>query len=71
MPRRQYAIPRLPSELIVAPQAEVQPLLDALDPERVAACCYGITDADGVYSFCAFNNLYRFPGRTAAVRRGA
>lgn len=44
---------------------------DALDPERVAACCYGITDADGVYSFCAFNNLYRFPGRTAAVRRGA
>jgi hypothetical protein len=39
---------------------------DALDPERVARCCYGITDAEGVYSFCAFNNLYRFPGRTQA-----
>jgi 7,8-dihydro-6-hydroxymethylpterin dimethyltransferase len=39
---------------------------DALDGERIARCCYGITDADGVYSFCAFNNLHRFPGRTAA-----
>jgi len=38
---------------------------DALDPERIARCCYGITDAEGVYSFCAFNNLYRFPGRAA------
>jgi len=36
---------------------------DALDPERVARCCYGISGADGVYSFCAFNNLYRFPAR--------
>jgi uncharacterized radical SAM superfamily Fe-S cluster-containing enzyme len=42
---------------------------DALDPERVDRCCYAITDAGGVYSFCAFNNLYRFPGRTGA-RRG-
>ena len=33
---------------------------DALDGERVAACAYGISGADGVYSFCAFNNLYRF-----------
>jgi hypothetical protein len=39
---------------------------DALDPERVARCCYGITDTAGVYSFCAFNNLYRFPGRRGA-----
>ena len=31
MPRRQYTIPKLPSELILAPQAEVQPLLDAVD----------------------------------------
>lgn len=34
---------------------------EALDAERVNRCCYGITDTDGVYSFCAFNNLYRFP----------
>jgi len=39
---------------------------DGLDPARIARCCYGITDAAGVYSFCAFNNLHRFPGRTAA-----
>jgi uncharacterized radical SAM superfamily Fe-S cluster-containing enzyme len=37
---------------------------DGLDPERINRCCYGITDAQGVFSFCAFNNLYRFPGRT-------
>lgn len=40
---------------------------DALDPERIARCCYGITDAEGVYSFCAFNNLYRFPDRVPAT----
>jgi uncharacterized radical SAM superfamily Fe-S cluster-containing enzyme len=39
---------------------------DALDPERVNRCCYGITGAEGVFSFCAFNNLYRFPTRTQA-----
>lgn len=39
---------------------------DALDPQRVARCCYGITDTEGVFSFCAFNNLHRFPGRTRA-----
>ena len=39
---------------------------DALDPERVDRCCYGITGSEGVYSFCAFNNLYRFPDRAAA-----
>jgi hypothetical protein len=38
---------------------------DHLDSERIARCCYGITDAEGVYSFCAFNNLYRFPDRAA------
>jgi uncharacterized radical SAM superfamily Fe-S cluster-containing enzyme len=44
---------------------------DGLDPERVARCCYGITDTDGVYSFCAFNDLRRFPERTAARAWGA
>jgi hypothetical protein len=44
---------------------------DALDPERVARCCYGITDTDGVYSFCAFNNLHRFPDRLRAARGAA
>lgn len=39
---------------------------DHLDAERVDRCCYGITDAAGVYSFCAFNNLYRFPDRVGA-----
>ncbi len=43
---------------------------DALDPERVNTCCYGITDTEGVFSFCAFNNLYRFPTRTRARVRG-
>jgi tetraether lipid synthase len=38
---------------------------DGLDGGRVRQCCYAITDTDGVFSFCAFNNLYRFPGRTA------
>ncbi|MDX2167666.1 MAG: radical SAM protein [Deltaproteobacteria bacterium] len=33
---------------------------DALDAARVQACAYGISGAQGVYSFCAFNNLYRF-----------
>jgi len=42
---------------------------DALDPERIHRCCYGITDTEGVFSFCAFNNLYRFPTRVQA--RGA
>lgn len=39
---------------------------DALDPDRIERCCYGITDTEGVFSFCAFNNLYRFPTRTHA-----
>jgi len=37
-----------------------------LDPERVNRCCYAITDTAGVYSFCAFNNLYRFPATARA-----
>ncbi|HEY8516202.1 MAG TPA: radical SAM protein [Candidatus Binatia bacterium] len=44
---------------------------DALDPERIARCCYGITDAEGVYSFCAFNNLHRFPQRVRAAAGAA
>ena len=31
-----------------------------LNPERIDQCCYAITGADGVYSLCAYNNLYRF-----------
>lgn len=33
-----------------------------LDSNRVNQCCYGITTDDGVYSFCAYNNLHRFKG---------
>lgn len=33
---------------------------DGLDPQRVAQCCYAITGEKGVFSFCAYNNLYRF-----------
>ncbi|MGE0683302.1 MAG: radical SAM protein [Candidatus Binatia bacterium] len=40
----------------------------AMDEERVRRCCYGISDTDGVFSFCAFNNWFRFPDRTQ-VRR--
>ncbi|MGI9536625.1 MAG: radical SAM protein [Desulfocapsaceae bacterium] len=32
----------------------------ALDPARLNQCCYGIVTEKGVYSFCAYNNLYRF-----------
>lgn len=35
---------------------------DVLDPKRIHQCCYAISDTAGVFSFCAFNNLYRFPG---------
>jgi uncharacterized radical SAM superfamily Fe-S cluster-containing enzyme len=35
----------------------------ALDPERIKQCCYAISGEPGVFSLCAFNNLYRFPGR--------
>jgi len=38
---------------------------EGLDADRVHQCCYAITDADGVFSFCAFNDLHRFPDRTA------
>jgi uncharacterized radical SAM superfamily Fe-S cluster-containing enzyme len=36
----------------------------ALDPDRVDQCCYGISTVNGVFSFCAYNNLYRFPAVT-------
>ena len=32
---------------------------DALDTKRIDSCCYGITGEKGVFSFCAYNNLYR------------
>jgi hypothetical protein len=33
---------------------------ETLDPRRVSQCCYAITGENGVRSFCAHNNLYRF-----------
>ncbi len=33
---------------------------DVLDEERINKCRYAITCEDGVFSFCAYNNLYRF-----------
>lgn len=33
---------------------------DALDPARIRQCCYAITGEKGVFSFCAYNNLFRF-----------
>ncbi len=33
---------------------------DSLDENRIALCNYAIAETDGVYSFCAFNNLHRF-----------
>ena len=44
---------------------------NALSDERIGQCCYGISGADGVYSFCAFNNRHRFPERTASRRAEA
>ena len=35
---------------------------DALDKERIDNCCYAITGKEGVVSFCAHNNMYRFAG---------
>ena len=35
---------------------------DSLDPQRIQQCCYAITGEEGVFSFCAYNNLYRFAG---------
>jgi uncharacterized radical SAM superfamily Fe-S cluster-containing enzyme len=32
----------------------------ALRRARVNQCCYGISTPNGVFSFCAYNNLYRF-----------
>lgn len=33
----------------------------AMEDDRIHQCAYGISGADGVFSFCSFNNLYRFP----------
>lgn len=32
----------------------------SLERERLNRCCYGIAQTNGVYSFCAYNNLHRF-----------
>jgi hypothetical protein len=34
-----------------------------LHPARVEQCNYAIAETDGVYSFCAYNNLYRFESK--------
>lgn len=31
-----------------------------LDTERISKCCYAVTTEKGVFSFCAYNSLYRF-----------
>ncbi|MBT8333473.1 MAG: hypothetical protein KJP19_03500, partial [Deltaproteobacteria bacterium] len=36
---------------------------DTLQPDRVEQCNYAIAKTDGVYSFCAYNNLYRFESK--------
>ncbi|MCG8618909.1 MAG: radical SAM protein [Desulfobacterales bacterium] len=33
---------------------------EGMDQARIGQCCYAITTPDGVYSFCAYNNHYRF-----------
>ena len=33
---------------------------DSMEDERIDQCIYAISGTEGVYSFCAFNNLYRF-----------
>jgi uncharacterized radical SAM superfamily Fe-S cluster-containing enzyme len=42
---------------------------DELSRERVRRCCYGIATEKGVFSFCAFNNLYRFSGQRWLQRK--
>lgn len=42
---------------------------ECFDSERIKRCCYGIVKEEGVFSFCAFNNLYRFPMRTEAGQK--
>jgi uncharacterized radical SAM superfamily Fe-S cluster-containing enzyme len=41
----------------------------ALDSARVDDCCYAMVDAEGVFSFCAYNNLYRVPERLGEGKR--
>lgn len=31
------------------------------DCDRLQSCCYGLVTGEGVYSFCVYNNFYRFP----------
>lgn len=33
---------------------------EAMQNERIEQCTYAISGAEGIYSFCAFNNLHRF-----------
>lgn len=32
---------------------------DSMDDERIKHCCYALAENSGVFSFCAYNNLYR------------
>lgn len=36
---------------------------DTLDCRRLEKCVYGLALEDEIYSFCAYNNLYRFSGK--------
>ena len=69
--RDNYNIAAVTNDIFTKEDGEFLVKNKALDPERIARCCYDITDAEGVYSFCAFNNLYRFPDRGAARAAGA
>ncbi len=33
---------------------------DTLDSQRIDQCCYAIAAEEGIFSFCAYNNLHRF-----------
>jgi uncharacterized radical SAM superfamily Fe-S cluster-containing enzyme len=43
---------------------------DTLDEERINKCRYAITCEDGVFSFCAYNNLF-FKNPSSAVVKSA
>jgi uncharacterized radical SAM superfamily Fe-S cluster-containing enzyme len=45
--------------LIVFAKSFIQPA--NLDMKRMEQCCYGIAAEQGVFSFCAYNHLHRFP----------
>lgn len=36
---------------------------ESLSAQRMQQCCYAVSAAEGVFSFCAYNNLHRFDQR--------